>query len=181
MIKNLIDKLLARSSIDQATPEPSVLSPSEQMQAQQLEKKTRNQFMTRIYRMVTTHRDGEAMLTLLQQFDAEQTPTTEIETLFKDVQQWGPSRTLMCVGRWLIQRLHEDKRYGRALYFIEQCQAVGDGFILAELSQTLFYARQAIDLDKPQVAVKLLQNPYTRYGDEVDAEQCIKLLAQIVE
>lgn len=154
-------------------------SQREQLLASRQQQKKQDQFMARIYRMVTTHRDGEAVYQLMQQYDYFHTDTAQYEDLFKHIQGWGASRTLLCIGRLVIQRLHEEKRYGRALYFIEQCQAIRPQFILPDLSQTLFYARQAIDVGKTQLALNLLLDPYTRYGDEVNAELCIELLAQI--
>lgn len=181
LIKNLINKLFARPShqpTNEVMQQKREASP-DQLLADRQQQNKQDKFMARIYRMVSTHRDGEAVYTLTQQYDYFHTDTAEYETLFKHIQSWGPSRTLLCMGRLIIQRLHEDKRYGRALYFIEQCQLVRPQFILPDLSQTLFYARQAIDVGKTEVALNLLQNPYTRYGEEVNTQLCIELLAQI--
>jgi len=181
LIKNLINKLFSRPQ-NESLPrsmQKNLESSRDQLLASQLEQKKQDKFMARIYRMVTTHRDAEAVYSLMQQFDYFHTETPEYEALFKRIKGWGPSRTLLCMGRLIIQKLHEEKRYGRALYFIEQCQAIRPQFILPDLSQTLFYARQAIDVGKTQLALNLLQDPYTRYGDEVNTELCIELLAQI--
>ena len=151
----------------------------EKQQTQRLENRQQDQFLTRIYRLVTTHNDGEAVYLLMQQYDYFNTPTSDYEALFKRIHSWGPSRSLLCMGRLIIQRLHEEKRYGRALYMIEQCQQIRSQFILPDLAHTLFYARRAIEMDKPELARNLLLDPYTRYGDQVNAEICIELLAQI--
>jgi hypothetical protein len=181
LIKNLFSKLLNKPQIKASSTatQTNLESRRDQLFANQHEQKKQDRFMAKIYRMVTTHRDGEAVYTLMQQYDYFHTEVAQYEELFRHIHGWGPSRTLLCIGRLVIQRLHEEKRYGRALYFIEQCQAIRPQFILPDLSQTLFYARQAIELGKIQLALNLLQDPYTRYGDEVNAELCIELLAQI--
>ena len=181
MIKQLLDKFLARqgdkkrNEAIQNKPAPVKIQPPENPQAQ----KEQDKFLTRIYRLVSSHNDGAAVFLLMQRYDYFKTETTEYEALLKRIEGWGPSRTALCIGRLIIQRLHEEKRYGRALFYIEHCQQIRPQFILPDLSQTLFYVRRAIDIGKPEVAHTLLIDPYSRYGDQVNAELCIELLAKI--
>ena len=63
-----------------------------------------DRFMGRVYKMVSCHRDGDAIFLLLQEYDYLQTHMHEFETLFKHVEQWGPSRTLLCLARLIIYR-----------------------------------------------------------------------------
>lgn len=134
-----------------------------------------DRFMGHVYQMVKTHRDSEAILELLTRYDL-QTPFIEIESVFERVCDWGPSRTLGCVGRLLIQILEREQRYGRVLYFIERCQSQGRQFMLPDVSRVQFYAEMALDTGKPEVARNLLVDAEKRYGSLVNLQQFNHLL-----
>jgi membrane associated rhomboid family serine protease len=134
-----------------------------------------DKFMSRIYQMVKTHRDSEAVLQLLTRYDL-QSPVTEIESLFERAFEWGPSRSLACLGRLLIQILDCEHRHGRALIYIERCQSLSPKFILPDISRTLFYAQMALDTGKPAIAKNLVENSAQRYGALVNNQQFNHLL-----
>ncbi len=136
----------------------------------------KDRFMRQLYQQVTTHRNSEAILAILNRYDSTTTESKEYEALFTHLRQWGASRTLLCLGRLLIHRLDQEKRYGRALYWIEQCQAISPKFILANLNRTLFYADLAIQTGKMVVAKNLISEPENRFGSMVDGEKCMVLL-----
>ena len=134
-----------------------------------------DKFMSQIYQMVKTHRDSEAVLQLLSRYDL-QSLYTEIEPVFERAFEWGPSRSLACLGRLLIQILDQENRHGRALYYIERCQSLSPQFILPDVSRTLFYAQMALDTGKPIVAKNLVDNSARRYGTLVNTQQFNHLL-----
>ena len=134
-----------------------------------------DKFMSQIYQMVKTHRDSEAVLQLLTRYDL-QSLFTEIEPVFERAFEWGPSRSLACLGRLLIQILDRENRHGRALYYIERCQSLSPQFILPDVSRTLFYAQMALDTGKPIVAKNLVDNSAQRYGALVNTQQFNHLL-----
>jgi membrane associated rhomboid family serine protease len=134
-----------------------------------------DKFMSQVYQMVKTHRDSEAVLQLLSRYDL-QSLYTEIEPVFERAFEWGPSRSLACLGRLLIQILDRENRYGRALYYIERCQSLSPQFILPDVSRTLFYAQMALDTGKPIVAKNLVDNFAQRYGTLVNTQQFNHLL-----
>jgi len=138
-----------------------------------IRQKTRDfdKLMSGIYQCVKTQRDGEAINRLLNVYDIS-TPIAELEDVFKRIEQWGPSRTMLCFARLIILQLDEEKRHGRVLHYIEKCQAISPQFVLADLSNTLFYARLAIDSSRPEIARNMLIDAEQRYGQMVDAEQC---------
>jgi hypothetical protein len=148
----------------------------DQPQPSRAEIKQQERFMRTLYQAVSTHRNNEAINLLLDRYDINQTPGEEFETLFEYITKWGASRTLLCLGRLIIHKLDKEKRYGRALFYVEKCQAISPQFILADLSRTLFYAEMAIETGKREVAKKLLINPESRYGNLVYAETCHQLL-----
>jgi membrane associated rhomboid family serine protease len=133
--------------------------------------KEQDRFMAMAYQMVSTHRDSEAVLFLSSQFNLE-TPTSELEAAYQKIEKWGPSRTLLCFGRLIIYKLDKEKRYGRAIVFIEKCQSVSASFILPEVSRTLYYAQMGIESGKPEIARSLLKDPEKRYAGLLNPDQC---------
>jgi len=140
------------------------------------ESRGQDRFIRSLYQRVTTHRDSEAIILFIDRFDPAQTTCKDFEALFEHFAKWGSSRFLLCLGRLIIHQLDKEKRYGRALFFIEKCQATSPQFILPDLSRTLFYAEMAIDTGKLEVARNLLINPENRYGTCVDAASCQQLM-----
>ena len=151
----------------------------EQQRVRRESEKQQDQFLSRMYKAISTHRDSEAIFLLLQRFDISETPPKQYEELFEHMLKWGPSRALLCLGRLIIEILNEERRYGRALFYIEKCQQIRPQFILADLSQTIFYAKMAVEADKLDVARNLISDPENRYGDMVNLELCNKLITHI--
>jgi hypothetical protein len=135
-----------------------------------------DQFMSRVYRMVSCHRDSDAVCMLMEQYHYLQTRTQEFETLYQHVEQWGPSRTLLCLGRLIIYKLDREKRHDRVLSYVEKCQKINPQFLLPELSRVPFFARQAIEAGRLDIAKNLVVEHETRYGDLVGSGQCERLL-----
>ncbi len=146
---------------------------------QRSEQRDQDRFMGRIYRLVEAHRDSEAMAELLERYHLESDPEA-LEKLLQRVSEWGSSRCLLCCGRLLIARLEREHRYGRALEVIEHCQAFSAGFVLPDLSRTLFYAEMAMNKDKPGITRRLLDDAASRYRGLVDARQGDHLLQRSI-
>ena len=151
----------------------------EEPQAQVMSGREYDRFMGRVYKMVGVHRDSDAVNLLMDEYDYLQTRTQEFEALYKHVEQWGPSRTLLCLGRLIIYKLEREKRHDRVLAYIEKCQNISPQFVLPELSRVTFYARQAIEAGKLDVAKNLVVEHETRYGDCVGSGECDRLLKLI--
>jgi hypothetical protein len=129
--------------------------------------------------MVGVHRDSDAVYLLMDEYDYLQTSLAEFEALYKHVEQWGPSRTLLCLGRLIIYRLDREKRHNQVLGYIEKCQTINPRFILPELSRITFYARQAIEAGRLDMAKNLVVDYESRYGDFVGNGECDRLLKLI--
>lgn len=140
----------------------------------------RDKLMGNVYQRVKTHRDAEATSLLLTRYDSL-TPVAELEALYKRVAEWGPSKTLLCIGRLIIHCLDKDKRFGRVIVYIEICQAISPRFVLADLSKTLFYARFAMETGKIEVAKNLLMDSEQRYGTLVNQIQSQQFLRNILK
>ncbi len=118
-------------------------------------------FMNDLYRQVSTQRDSEAINQLFARFD-EKTPIAELEAAFQRISEWGPSRTQLCLGRLIISRLDYEKRFGRAIAFIEKCQAVNPAFLLPDMRRTRFYEKACREAGRTETARNLrLQNEFT--------------------
>jgi hypothetical protein len=131
--------------------------------------------MGRVYRLVKAHRDSEAVTSLLEKYDLD-TPTHELEQAFARAGEWGPSRTLLCLGRLILQKLDREKRYGKAIVYIEKCQNISPQFALPDIARVLFYAEMAIDTGKTDVAKNLLADSAKRYGSLVNHQMSNHLL-----
>lgn len=149
-------------------------------QTRGLSEREHDRLMRSMYRMVSCHRDSDAIYLLMEGHDYLQTSTHEFEKLFKHVEEWGPSRTLLCLGRLIIYKLDREKRYDQVLTYIEKCQQISPKFVLPELSRVTYYARQAIDAGKLAVAKNLVAEHEDRYGNLVGGGECTRLL-QLIE
>lgn len=139
-----------------------------------------DRFMARVYKMVSVHRDSDATCLLMNEYDYLQTRVQEFEVLYRHVEQWGRSRTLLCLGRIIIYKLDRDKRHDQVLAYIEKCQQVSPGFIMPELARVTFYARRAVEAGKLAVAKNLVVDHQARYGDFIGSGECDRLL-QLIE
>ena len=139
-----------------------------------------DRLMRSVYKMVSCHRNGDAVYLLMDAYDYLQTRTQDFEKLFKHVEQWGPSRTLLCLGRLIIYRLERERRLDRVIVYIEKCQRINPQFQLPELSRVTFYARQAIERGKFEMAKNLVADHESRYGSLVGGGECERLL-QLIE
>ena len=129
-------------------------------------------YMSELYRYVTTQRDSEAIALMLRDYEI-QSPSVEIfEALFDSAKGWGDSRMLLCLGRLIINLLFEQRKYARALMYVEQCQQVSKEFVLADPANVLLLASIARDNQQYQVAYSLVHDAHRLYGDYLDVEQC---------
>jgi hypothetical protein len=143
----------------------------EQQDSRKLEARSYEKLMGRIYQLVKTHRDSEAVLSLLEKYDLT-TPTYELEQVFERMAQWGRSRAVLCIGRLIIQQLDAEKRDGKVIVYIEKCQKISPPFVMADVSRVLHYAEMALQTGKTEVARNLTADASKRYGELVNAAQC---------
>jgi membrane associated rhomboid family serine protease len=147
--------------------------------SQKKETQDHDKFMGKVYQQVKTDRDNEAVLLLMTRYGLD-TSMYELEMLFNRVEEWGPSRTLLCVGRLIIQILDQEHRHGKAIVFIEKCQKASPQFVLPDISRVLFYAEMAVDAGKTEVVKNLLKNSPKRYGSLLNTDQCNHLLQKVI-
>ncbi len=147
----------------------------DQQQAEKQETREQDRFMQQLYKMVTTHRDSEAVNFILEKYDLD-TPIYELEQLFERMQQWGPSRTLLCLGRLIIHKLDTEQRDGKVLVYIDKCQAISPRFLIHDLSRVLHFADMALNTGRPEITKNLVCDAHKRYGDQINNQLCNHLL-----
>jgi membrane associated rhomboid family serine protease len=150
-----------------------------QLEEKKRETRDRERFMQQLYRMVIAHEDSKAVNLLLTRYDLD-TPAHELEELFARIEEWGPSRTLLCLGRLIIHKLDQEKRDGRAMVYIAKCQNINPKFLLDDISRVLHYAQMALETGRPEITSNLVADAGERYGDLVNREQCNHLLGKAV-
>jgi membrane associated rhomboid family serine protease len=143
--------------------------------AEKQETEKQERFMQQLYQMVTTRRDSEAVNLMLSKHDLD-TPTHELEQLFDRMEEWGPSRALLCLGRLIIHKLDKEKRDGKALVYIAKCQKISPKFLLSDLSRVLHYAEMALETGRLEITRNLVADANKRYGDLLNCEHCNHLL-----
>jgi membrane associated rhomboid family serine protease len=143
--------------------------------AEKQETQDQDRFMRQLYKMVTTHQDSEAVNLILSKHDLY-TPTYELEKLFERMEEWGPSRALLCLGRLIIHKLDKEKRDGKALVYIARCQKFSPKFLLTDLSRVLYYAEMALETGRLDITKNLVSDAQKRYGELINFEHCNHLL-----
>ena len=138
-----------------------------------------DRLMTRLYKMVSSKQDSDALVLLLQPYHEQQLTSAQVEQWYDRVKSWGPSRTLLCLGRLMIELLQQEKNQARAIYYIKQCQAINPQFLLPDLSQTVLFAQMALYTRDIDVAKHLLNKPRERYLQYVDINELKTVIARL--
>jgi len=129
-------------------------------------------FMAELYQYVSANRDNEAIALMLKDYDIQSGSVEIFEQLFKRARDWGGSPMLMCLGRTVINLLFAQRKYARALVYVEQCQQFTEDFVLADPDNVLLLANIAKDNHQYKVALRLVNNGSARYGEYIDGEAC---------
>ncbi|RDH84056.1 MAG: rhomboid family intramembrane serine protease [endosymbiont of Galathealinum brachiosum] len=138
-------------------------------QQMQLEKNY-EQHISEIHRYVRGRQDSKAINLIIKDYEVQSASVEIFEELFERIKSWGDSRTLLCLGRLLINLLIEKRKYARALLYVEMCQEVTYEFVLADPDNVLFLANTARENRQYKVAYLLVRNLYERYGEYIDLE-----------
>ena len=142
-------------------------------------------YLQEIYTQVNVRKDSDAIMLILNDYERYQQDFYLLVQVFERIKAWGESRTLLCVGRCLIEILIEGSQYARAVEVVKECQQVTKDFVLADPGMSLLLVRYAIEIHEENVAYYLLHDADKRYDRSVDttamkireAELCFKELA----
>ena len=135
-------------------------------------KKDESEYMSRLYQYVKCTNDSEAIVLILDDYDFQHVHVENYDDLFQRIGEWGPSRTLLCMGRVCISLLLKKRFYARASDIFKQCHAVSNSFVLADPNEVLLLARSMIELQQYEAARNLINNADQRYGKYIDITRC---------
>ena len=129
-------------------------------------------YLSELYRYVTTDRDSDAVLLIIKDYDFQKTSIEIYEDIFTKMSDWKPSRALLCLGRLIIDLYIEQSKLTRALHYVEKCQNVSQEFVLANPAYVLLLAKHAIAQNQFQLAYNILSKSSPRYSGEIDWIHC---------
>lgn len=144
-------------------------------------KRDHNAFMDQLNRYVRTGRDSDAIALFLADYELQKYSVQIFEELFERAKGWGASRTVLCIGRTVINLLVEQRKYARAILYVEHCQAIVKEFVLADPDHVLILAEIAKENHQYNVSYQLVADSYERYGNSINTDQCDQLLRSLPE
>ncbi len=140
-------------------------------QQQQKEfKRHEDEYMSKLYRYISTHQDSQALILILDDYEMQSASPLIYEQLFERVRAWGPSRALLCLGRLIINLYMQQRKYARALFYAEECLSVSSEFVLADPGNVLLLASMAKDSQQFELAYRLVRHARERYGEVTDQQ-----------
>ena len=147
---------------------------------QRLAESANANYKDRLYRLVNTHSNSEAILLILEKYQPDFHNIEIYKELFLDIHQWRKGRTLLCLGRLIISLEIANKQYSSALSIAAECLDVKEDFVLADSSQVLHLAMVAMEQHQYKLAYHLICNAGERYGDTVDVFRCWLLEVELL-
>ena len=140
-----------------------------------------NLFMDELYQQVSSRRDSDAIVLLLDKYEIY-SPSPEIyEEIFWAMHKWRNGRVFLCLGRLNISELLQHRQYARALTIAETCAAITGDFTLATPCEVISLAEHARTQKKYDLAYRLVHDAERRYGEAVNLAQCQLLEADLLE
>ncbi len=128
--------------------------------------------MARIYQLVRAHRDSDAMLAILQDYELHRLSVEIYVELFDRMAQWGTSAALLCVGRLCIQLSMAQRNYRAALEMALRCHKLAAEFVLADVAHVIPLAQRAIEMKLYRDAWMLLRDAAEHYGESALTLSC---------
>lgn len=132
-------------------------------------------YLSRIYQLVQANRDSDAVVLALDGFEGKQYSVEIYTEMFERMNDWGPSRTLLCIGRLCIDLFMRNNNFHHALEITKRCIAVTDDFLIADPIHVQLLAKHAIETNQHDVAYIIIKNAAERYGDSINITQCVLL------
>jgi len=126
-------------------------------------------YMQQVYNYASTERDSDAIILILEDYEIRRASPEIYEEIFQRIEQWKPSRTLLCLGRLIINLLIQSNQYGKSVEYVERCQKISKGFVLADPNELILLVQAAIKLQKYELAYLLINDASNRYKGEVDS------------
>ena len=137
-------------------------------------------YLSRIYQLVQANRDSDAVVLALDRFEEKQYSVEIYTEMFERMNDWGPSRTLLCTGRLCIDLFMRNNNFHRALEITKRCIAVTDDFLIADPIHVQLLAKHAKETNQQDVAYTIIKNAAERYGDSINITQCVLLEIELL-
>ena len=144
------------------------------------EKRNHERYMSHIYNYVQANRDSDAIMLILEDFELKQHSIEIYEELFQRMLQWGPSRSLLCTGRLIIDLHLHNRQYLSAINMARQCHTFAPEFVLADSLHVLVLAKHAMAVNEYELTLMILKNANERYGDTIDTVRCALLEVELL-
>jgi membrane associated rhomboid family serine protease len=137
-------------------------------------------YLSRIYQLVQANRDSDAVVLALDGFEEKQYSVEIYTEMFERMNDWGPSRTLLCTGRLCIDLFMRNNNFHHALEITKRCIAVTDDFLIADPIHVQLLAKHAKETNQQDVAYTIIKNAAERYGDSINITQCVLLEIELL-
>lgn len=148
-------------------------------------KKENDEYMGRLHQYVRCGNDSNAIALILDDYEFQSVCVENYEALFQRINEWGQSRTVLCMGRVCISLLVAQRKYKRAMDIFNQCYVISDNFVLADPAEVLLLARGVIEMQQYESARNLIHDAGQHYGEYIDVARCqlleVELLMQHLE
>ena len=143
-------------------------------------KRDYEQCMSRVYNYVQATRDSDALMLILEDYEIKQHSIEIYQELFDRMQQWGPSRALLCTGRLIIDSHMHNRQYSAANNMAKQCHTIAPDFVLADSLHVLVLAKHAMTVNEYELAWMIVRNAGERYGNTIDTIGCALLEVELL-
>ena len=152
----------------------------EQHYVQEEKKKQQGLHLDRLFNMVRTGQNSEAINLILADADPLHLDPEHFLALYNKVGEWKKHGAYLCMGRLMIELYIQRQRYDDAFDVAKDCLKVTREFVLANPRDVLLLAQQAAKQQRYKLAVALLHNVESRYSADVGYIHCGLLEADIL-
>jgi len=147
---------------------------------QQQEKKQQGAYLDRLFNLVRTGQNSDAINLILADVDPMQLHPDHFLDIYNKVGEWKKHGAYLCLGRLMIDLYIQHQRYNDAFEIAKECFKVTREFVLANPRDVFLLAQEANRQQRYKLAVALLHNAQSRYSTEVDYVSCGLLEAEIL-
>ena len=144
------------------------------------DKKAYADYMARLYQLIKTAQDSDAILLMLKNYDLYYQSPEIYEEHFQELKHARQKgKAILCLGRLAIHLLLQQKRYAPALTITRECLERDPEFAFAEPADLDILVKYALDLQEEKLVYQLITNIRARYGNIVDSDHYVRMAEQL--
>ncbi|MCK4742361.1 MAG: rhomboid family intramembrane serine protease [Sulfuriflexus sp.] len=136
------------------------------------EKKQQGAYLDRLFNMVRTGQNSDAINLILADVDPMQLHPEHFLDIYNKIGEWKKQGAYLCMGRLMIDLYMQHRRYVDAFDIAKDCLMVTREFVLANSRDVLILAQEANRQGRYKLAVALLHDVESRYSEEVGYMEC---------